>query len=181
VLAYAVLESNLLGGDASAGTLQEAEAALAEAVEIFDRSLHIHGGMTARTALGWLRVTQGRLSEARQLLMEARQKAMQELALPEDEVFLCLLEGQVACAEGHWVEALAAHEAVAEIVARHDLRWDWARFRLDWAEAHAARGAPGDRERAQELLRESLVAFEEMGSPGYAAVAQQRLDELEVM
>jgi adenylate cyclase len=179
-LAYAVLESNLLGGDASAGTLQEAEAALAEAIEIFDRSLDIHGGITTRTALSWLRVTQGRLSEARQLLTEAKQKATQELALPEDEAILRWLEGQVACTEGRWAEALAAHEAAAELVARHGLRWDWARFRLDWAEAHAARGEPGDRERAVELLRESLAAFEEMGIPRYAAVAQQRLDELEV-
>jgi hypothetical protein len=54
------------------------------------------------------------------------------------------------------------------------------RFRLDWAEAHAARGEPGDRERAVELIREAHAAFEEMGIPGYAAVAQQRLDELQV-
>jgi len=31
-----------------------------------------------------------------------------------------------------------------------------------------------------ELIREAHAAFEEMGIPGYAAVAQQRLDELQV-
>jgi hypothetical protein len=54
------------------------------------------------------------------------------------------------------------------------------RLRLDWAESHVARGQPGDRERAVELLREAHAAFEEMGIRRYAAVAQQRLDELQV-
>jgi tetratricopeptide (TPR) repeat protein len=181
MLALAVGESNLLGGDTSAGTLEEVEATLPETMAIWDRSLNVHGSIGDRFFLGLLRLAQGQPGEARRLLAEARQKAMEELALPEDEGLLHWLEGQVACAEGRWAEAMAAHEAAAELFARYGLRWHWARTRLDWAEAHAARGEPGDRERAVELLRESLVAFEEMGSPGYAAVAQQRLDELEVM
>jgi len=62
---------------------------------------------------------------------------------------------------------------------RHDVRWYWACWLLDWAEAHAAHGEPGDRERARQLLRQSLAAFEEMRSPGYAPVAQHRLEALE--
>jgi len=89
------------------------------------------------------------------------------------------MEGQVACAQGRRAESLAAHEAAADLCARLGLRPFWARFRLDWAAARAAHREPSDRERAQELLRESLAAFEEMGLPRYAAVAQQRLDELE--
>jgi predicted ATPase len=177
-LAYAVLESNLLGGDASIGTSEEAEAVLAEAIEIFDRSLDVRGSIAPRTHMGWLRVTQGRLGEARRLLAEAQQKAMHELAIPEDRASLHLLAGQIACAEGRWAEALAAHEAADELCARYGLRWDWARFHLDWADAYTARGEPGDRERAQELLGEAQAAFEEMGSSRYAAVARDRLQEL---
>jgi hypothetical protein len=88
------------------------------------------------------------------------------------------LAALVASAEGRWVEALAAFEAVTGIQDRYGMRWDWARSLLDWAEAYAARGEPGDRERAVDLLRESQAAFEEMGSPGYAVVAQDRLQEL---
>jgi serine/threonine protein kinase len=33
------------------------------------------------------------------------------------------------------------------------------RTRLDWAETHAARGEPGDRERVRELLHEAQAAF----------------------
>jgi hypothetical protein len=41
-----------------------------------------------------------------------------------------------------------------------------------------ARSEPGDRDRAVELLYESLQAFEEMGSPGYVLVVQEHLREL---
>lgn len=125
-----------------------------------------------------LRLTQGRAGEARHLLAEARQMAMEDLALPEDDGFLHWIEGQVACAEGCWAEVMAAHEAAHEVCARYGLRWHWARFRLDWAGAHAARREPGDRERAQELLREAQATFEELGTPRYAAVARERLQEL---
>jgi len=178
ILAIAVLESGLFGGDAGAGTWEEAEAACAEHIEINDRSLNVHGSIYGRAFLGLLRLAQGRPGAARRLLAEARQKAREGLALPEDEGFLHWLAALVLGAEGNWAEALAAHEAAAELFARYGLRFHWARFHLDWAEAHAARGEPGDRERAQELLRETQAAFEEMGSSCYVVVAQERLQEM---
>ena len=176
-LAIAVLEANIWGGDASAGTLEEVEATLAETMEIWDRSLNVHGSIADRFYLGLLRLAQGRADDAGHLLTEARQKAREELALPEDEGFLHWLAALVFGAEGNWAEALAAHEATAELFARYGLRFHWARVRLDCAEAHAARGEPGDRERAVELLRETQAAFEEMGSR-FATVAQDRLEAL---
>jgi hypothetical protein len=65
------------------------------------------------------------------------------------------------------------------MLGRRKLRWHRARTLLDWAEAHAARGEPGDRGRARELLQEAQAAFEEMGIPRYAQVARDRLTTLE--
>ncbi len=45
--------------------------------------------------------------------------------------------------------------------------------RNDWTDARVARGESGDREWAQELLREARTAFEEMGIPRYLAVVQE--------
>ena len=57
-------------------------------------------------------------------------------------------------------------------------RWYRAPTLREWAEAHLARGEPGDRERAIERLRESLALFETMNVPKYAASVRQRLQEL---
>ena len=135
--------------------------------------------METRTVLGALHICQGRLEEARRALAEAQEKAR---AQPScwDQQSLLWLEARLATAERRWPEALAAFETLAGIHARLGWRWRQARVFLDWAQAHVARGEPGDRERAMELLREALAAFEEMGIPRYAAVVQQRLDELAV-
>jgi tetratricopeptide (TPR) repeat protein len=178
-MAGAVLESNQWERHASSSTLEEAEAVMAEAIEISDRSLYTHYSIMDRAFLGWLRVIQGQRDEARRLLAEARQKAAEELAGAEDEGWLHWLQARVSGAEGRWTEALAAHEAAAELCARYGLRWHWARFHLEWAEAHVARGEPGDRERAVELIREAHAAFEEMGIPRYVALARDRLQELQ--
>ena len=69
-------------------------------------------------------------------------------------------------------------EAMDKISARWGEPWYLARFRLDWAEAHASRSQPGDRERAAELLREARDAFQDMDVPRYAAIARERLREL---
>jgi hypothetical protein len=117
------------------------------------------------------------LGDARRLLAEAREKATL-LPAALDEAFLLLLTAQIAGAEGRWAEALAAYEAATAIHARYGARWYWVRWLLDWAEAHAARGEPGDLERARELLRDAQTAFQEMGIRRYAAVAQDRLETL---
>jgi predicted ATPase len=178
LLARAVLESRGSGRDAMAGEWEEAEAALAEAIEICDRSSYQGDGVEARLWLGSLCIYRGPMGDARRWLAESREVARSLSAVRRLEYLLPWLAALVAGAEGRWAKALAGFEAVAEIQDRHGMRWDWARTLLDWAEAHAARGEPGDRERAVELLRESLSAFEEMGSPGYAELAGDRLQEL---
>jgi hypothetical protein len=88
------------------------------------------------------------------------------------------LEARLATAERHWPEALAAFETLAGIHERLGWRWRQARVLLDWAEAHVARGQAADIERARDLLLDAQMAFEEMGIPRYAAVAQNRLHAL---
>jgi DNA-binding SARP family transcriptional activator/predicted ATPase len=176
-LAWAVMESRRRGSDAMVGEWEEAEAALVEAIEIYDRSWSPMYGVRARVFLGSLRIYQGRLDDARRLLAEAQEKAILHPAVSL-EADVLLLTAQLAGAEGRWAEALAVFEAAAGIHARCGARCSWARWLLDWAEAHVARGEPGDLERAKELFRDSQTAFQEMGIMRYATLAHDRLEAL---
>jgi predicted ATPase len=173
-LGWAELESARLWGDASAIDWEEAEAALTEAIEIHDRSPYFYHGVEGRVWLGSLRISQGRLDDARRLLAEAQAKASSQ-SYVLGEAFTLLLAAQIAEAEGRWAAALAAYEAAAGIYVRYGARWYWARWLLDWAGAHVARGEAGDPERARELLREAQTAFQDMGVPRIAAIAEARL------
>jgi len=177
-LGWAILEPCRLGTDPHAGEWEVAEAALAEATEIFDRSLSANLGIVTRVLWGTLCLLQGRLADARRLLAEASEKAE---VLPRPAWMECLrqgLEAQVSAAGGDWAEAWDCFEAACEGLARTGVHWWRARVLLDWAEAHAARGQPGDRLRAAELLHEAQEAFQEMGVARYAAIAQERLQAL---
>jgi tetratricopeptide (TPR) repeat protein len=175
-LGWAVLESLRLGLGDAAGEWQEAEEALAEAAELYGRQ-NDPRGVGARLLLGILHVLQRRLDDGRRMLAEAREKVPGQT--PDWlEAEMQVLVAQIAAAEGRWTEALAALEASAATNARLGVRWCWARGLLDWAEVHVARGEPGDRARARELLRQSQAAFAEMGVPRYATVAAERLQAL---
>jgi tetratricopeptide (TPR) repeat protein len=178
LLAGAVQESLRMGSDEAAGEWQEAEESLAEAIEIFDRMEFAEHCVATRLSLGALRVRQGRLSDGQRLLAQAREMVRKHC--PDwSEVRLLPLQALIARAEGRWTEALAALEAAAATQAHLGERWAWARRLLDRAEVHVARGEAGDRQRARELLGDALAAFEEMGAPGYASVAKDRLEALE--
>ena len=177
-LGRAILESRRLGTSPYAGEWQEAEAALAEATEIFGGSLSPQVGIQTRVLWGSLCLCQGRLADALRLLAESRQ--MVELWPKTAPLMghLQWLEAQVAAASGVWAEALQWFEAACKTWGDSGLRWYCARVRLDWAQAHVSRGLPGDRQRAADLLREAQQAFQDMGVPRYAAIAQERLQEL---
>jgi len=59
------------------------------------------------------------------------------------------------------------------------MHWYRARALREWTEARLSRGETGDRERAQELLREAKAEFEAIGAPLYAAQVEERLRDLE--
>jgi hypothetical protein len=175
LLAWALLESYSLGKDANTGELEEAEAALTQAIEILDQSVY-----PSRQVRAWFcvaRICLGRLKDARCILTEARTVAR---AQPDvhGERQLLWLEARLANAEGRCSEAVAAFDAAAAYLARFEMRWWWARILLDWAAAYVNRREQGDLERARSLLKDSQAAFEQMGIERYAALAQESLDRL---
>jgi tetratricopeptide (TPR) repeat protein len=157
------------------GEGEKVEAILQEILDIGDWS--IETATPARCLLSVQRARQGEPGAARHLLTEAQEQAVERGGFFV-EPYLSWAEANVALAEGHWPEALAAFEAAVETVDRRKLRWYRARTLVDWAEAHLARGEPGDLERAGELLREAEAEFRAMGAPLYVERVKARLEEL---
>jgi hypothetical protein len=160
------------------GQEEELEDILQETLDLGERGL----GTTvlARCLLSVQRARQGQPEAARHWLAEAHQKAGEARALVVWEPHPSWAEAHLAMAEGHWPQALVAFETTVDALGRANLRWHRARTLIDWAGAHLARGEPGDRERAEELLREAEAEFEAMGAHGYSAMAQKRLGDLDM-
>jgi tetratricopeptide (TPR) repeat protein len=124
--------------------------------------------------LSVLRARQGRLEEAHRLLAQARDHLGPE-PNPGDQAAVSWAEAHLAAAESRWPAALAAFADAAERITQAGDRWYRARVLADWAAAHLARGEPGDRDRAQELLDEALQIFQDLQVPRYVALIQDRL------
>ena len=86
---------------------------------------------------------------------------------------------ELTFADGRWVEAVTACQALIEICQRTGHRWELARRLIDLADALAQRAEPGDQEIARQHLRQSLDMFTQMGAPGYVKVVQERLQALD--
>ena len=157
------------------GEEEEIEAILREILDLGEWSIRILG--RARCLLSVQRARQGESGAARHLLAAAHEQAAGQ-AGSFVESWLSWAEAHLAMVEGHWPEALAAFEATVDALGRANLRWYRARILIDWAEAHLARGEPGDRERAGELLREAEAGFEAMPAPLYVERVRARLAEL---
>jgi hypothetical protein len=158
------------------GEAEEAEAVLLEAIAIGEQGIFPPVGLCCRLSVYCSR--RGEIGAARDLLFKARDASSGLGATLLHDGWLSLAEAHLAVAQGDWAQAWASFEATADCWARIGLRWYRARTLIDWAEAHLARGAPGDQERAQELLREAEAEFEAMGAPVYVERVQGRLDGL---
>jgi tetratricopeptide (TPR) repeat protein len=154
----------------------ELEAILQEWMDLCERG--VWSAVEVRSLQSVQRARQGEPEAARHLLSEAQEQAAEQGTVVEWEPDLSWAEANLAMAEGHWPEALAAFEATVDTLGRTNLRWRRARTLIDWAEAHLARGESGDRERAEELLREAEAEFEAMGAHGYVERVKGRLREL---
>jgi DNA-binding SARP family transcriptional activator/predicted ATPase len=177
-LAWSILEpirfdSNLAGSD-----LEEAEAAFLEATEVYDRSFSGAVGIMTRGQWASLHLLQGRLADAQRLLAEADEIARALPLSPRVNGHHHWLAARIAAAAGQWDEAMASFRAACQSLDEGGEHWWHARVALSWAQAYASRGEPGDRQRAAELLRQARQAFQGMGVPRYAAIAEERLQEL---
>jgi tetratricopeptide (TPR) repeat protein len=180
-LAFALMESGILGDGSTAGGWEEAEMALTEAVEL---AAHLH--TTTENPTLWrcylirLKAIQGHFREAHTLLaeaLEARDAAGLQINLIT-EAYLLSAEADLAAAEGYYAEAIRTFAEAVETFDQLGMRWDHARNLIDWANAHRGRNQSGDLEHARERLQESLKMFEEMGAPGYVAVVEEKLGRL---
>jgi tetratricopeptide (TPR) repeat protein len=160
------------------GEETELEAALQEAIELGERGWWVE--VPARCQLSVWRAWQGRAEAARDLLSEARERAVEYGGAAVYEQYLLWAEAHLAQAEGRWAEALGAFESAVDVLTRKGQRWYRARTLQEWAEAHLSRGKPGDRRRARELLREAEAEFEAMGAPIYTSQIRARLHQVDV-
>ena len=161
---------------------EEREAALAEAEEALHESMET-GAVGEKDLVGALcllstvHVRRGQLENARRLIAEARENAL-ERTTAWTENSLQTAERDLAEAEGRWQDALALTEKMASFQAKLGRQWHWARLLLDWAAILVQIGEATDLQRAQALLREARSTFAEMGATGYVEAAEQQLDAL---
>jgi predicted ATPase len=123
------------------------------------------------------RLRQGDVLDAQNLLEKARHEAgPQPTLLSQSRI--ALAEARLASAKGRWTEALSAYEHTTQLEEQMGRRWYRAQTLREWAGTLLTRDCPGDRERANALLLESLSEFEAMHAPGYEEVVRKSLEAL---
>ena len=158
---------------------EEAESALAEALELCERG--VDDIVRPLCQLSEIRIHQGRLQEAENLLNQAEASVGSRPVIWLD-ILILWAKGDLAAAKQDWSEAFSAYEKVYSIVARIGHRWYWGKTLISWADALVSRGEPADLERARGLLREASAIFEQAGASGYAQwIERKRLSLREKM
>lgn len=168
-LVNVILDLNSFAGQAD---LSEAETALLENIKI---GWHVP---ESRFLLVIVSARQGRLAEAKSRLAEA----LEAISQPEnnkEKVDRLEAEAEVALAEKQWGIAVSGFQSRIEIWQASGFRWLWAHDLIRLGDAFRQRGEPGDPERAREAYQQSLVMFTGMGAPGYIAVLESRLQDLQ--
>jgi tetratricopeptide (TPR) repeat protein len=124
--------------------------------------------------LAVVRARQGCLTEAHHMYMEEGRLFAREES-PGDLLQRLSTEYELAYAEGHWKEAIAAGESLIATCEITDCHWLQARGLIDLADALRQRRGPDDLERARHAYQKSLDMFTKMGAPGYVRVLKERL------
>ncbi|MFQ5943100.1 MAG: serine/threonine-protein kinase PknK [Anaerolineales bacterium] len=155
---------------------EEAAAVLSKAIISADEVDWIRDG--TRAVLAIVLARQGLVERARNLLEEA-QAIHSERPRAFPALILGIGQANVLAAEGRWDDAFETFKETDAKLAEAGIRTSRATALRDWAEAHLARGEPGDTEQAKELLGEALTEYEEMGAIGWIERVQARLAELE--
>jgi tetratricopeptide (TPR) repeat protein len=156
------------------GKLEEAEAALLEAITIGDK-IGIPGW--GRLLMSRLHSKGGDRDQSLHFLQEAEQKMAQRPAALET-ASTALARAELARLEGRWEEAWTHFESHIKQMTSMGLRHGSALALRELAEAHLARGEPEDGARARELLGEARAEFQAMGAAGYVEKIDAQLKEL---
>jgi tetratricopeptide (TPR) repeat protein len=120
---------------------------------------------------------QGRFEEGDYWLSKA-QNLDSESPLFFDRLVLYQAGLEMARARKDWHQLMETFTSLQELIASGGDRWVDAINKLDWGDAYVARGEPGDRKQAEQLYRQSLAIFSEIGADGYVEVVESRLDSL---
>ena len=142
--------------------LTEAESALMKNLEIDHRPVQ------SNYLLSTVYVRQGRLSEAH--IRMAQQMEDPTINGRENNRRIAsraMAEAELALAEEHWTEAMAACISAIDVFKECGHKLWWARQLIDLGDAYIGRGETGDLKQARETYQHSLELFTEMGAPGY--------------
>jgi serine phosphatase RsbU (regulator of sigma subunit) len=154
---------------------EEAETALQEAVDIAGRGVAVQ--TSPLSLLAGIRILQGRVESAKQMLTEA-EAMVGANTYPVEETLLIWMKGHLAIAQDQWDEALDFFKTATKRMKDMGLRWNWARITRDWAEALITRRQPSDLEQARVLLTQCLEIFRQIGATHYAELVDERLSTL---
>jgi tetratricopeptide (TPR) repeat protein len=157
--------------------LQEADSILKEALDIGKKALFVGGIVAPNCLLSAIRSRQRQLEQARRLLDEAR-AVFDRTPSYRSQGILAFAQAELNAAGKLWPETMDAYQALVNLMKESGQSWEEARACLYWADACVARGELDDSERARQLYRRALDLFSEIGAPGYAKVAKQRLSAL---
>jgi len=162
-----------------------ADAALETGMHL-DQALEMVDAARQTTQFGgpvWTLAQQVRLHAALGQLGEAQKT----LKLAQDEagdppyglssIWLDPAEAELALSDGDTNGAIQAYKQTAEAAAKSGLRWHRARALWSWAELLIEDGGEGS-VKAQELLEEARMEFEELGAPIYAERMATRIEQL---
>jgi len=156
------------------GELEEAEAALLEALTIGDQ-IGIPGW--ARLLMSRLHSKGGDRDQSLRFLQEAEQKMALRPAVLETAQ-TALARAELARLESRWEAAWSEFASHLEQMASMGLRLGRARALRELAAAHLARGEPEDGPRARELLAEARAEFQAMGALAYVDKIDAQLKEI---
>jgi eukaryotic-like serine/threonine-protein kinase len=175
--AYHVLLADILQEQ---GLLEEAEEHLDQSLQI-KVPLSPEGQFPQRMMQAAIAAKQGRFSEAKAWLEEARK--IQEAALPgrRERFLLNLFGGEVFHSEGLYDQAAAAFEEAAAQSIQWGLKWYHPRILVKWAKTLLSRQEPGDKQQARQLLEQAQAIYKELDIPVYLAEIEDFIAKLDIM
>ncbi len=135
--------------------LEEAAGVAGEAVRFSEQTRGINY-VSSRYEMQAVRIRQGWIEEARELLEQARSN-LGRVLVTTDQAWLLWMEARQAAVEGRLPDALRFYESVTDRAGEIGVRWFQAHLLREWA------GVVQDAGQSRELMRRSSELFKELG------------------